>query len=77
MKKRVRLMLGGLFFAVMFVFAGANAYQTFQFRQSAPGWTMMKRDGRVIVEQVNQTGAATALRVGDEIRVVAHWRERM
>jgi len=67
MKKRVRLMLGGLFFAVMFVFAGANAYQTFQFRQSAPGWTMMKRDGRVIVEQVNQTGAATALRVGDEI----------
>jgi sigma-B regulation protein RsbU (phosphoserine phosphatase) len=67
MRKRLRLILGGLFFALMFVFAAGNAVQTFEYRQSTPGFGVKMRGGRVLIEQVGQAGAAAGLRAGDEV----------
>lgn len=66
-KRLQRLILGGLFFLLMFFYAGANAYQTFEYRKSATGWNATARDGRVFVEQVNPLGGASLLRTGDEV----------
>ncbi len=60
-------MLGGLFFALMFVYAGTNAYQSFEYRKSAVGWSATLRGGRVVVEHVNEEGGARLLRPGDEV----------
>ncbi|HEX8474806.1 MAG TPA: SpoIIE family protein phosphatase [Pyrinomonadaceae bacterium] len=66
--RRVRFILGGLFFVVMFVYAGANSHQSLGARQSSLGWLMTEREGRVLVEYVAPEGAAAeALRVDDEI----------
>lgn len=66
--RRVRFMIGGLFFVVMFVYAGANAHQSLGARQSSSGWLMAERDGRLWVDYVSAEGAAAgALRAQDEI----------
>ena len=56
--KRTRLVLGGLFFATMFVYAGGTAYQTFETRKSSTGWDALVRDGRIFVGEVSPTGPA-------------------
>src|SRR5918993_2245962 len=65
--KRTRLVLGGLFFATMFVYAGGVAYQTFETRRSSTGWDALARGGRVVVEEVSPTGPAAELLPGDVV----------
>ncbi|HEV2708057.1 MAG TPA: SpoIIE family protein phosphatase [Pyrinomonadaceae bacterium] len=67
MTRQHRLILGGLFFVLMFVYAGTNAYQSFEYRKSAVGWSAALRGGRVVVENVDEAGRASLLRPGDEI----------
>jgi hypothetical protein len=72
MKKRLRLILVGLFFALMFSYAGASAYISFtrgSLRASeVRGWSFVStEDGRVVVSDVARTGPATQLRAGDEV----------
>ncbi len=67
MTKPVRLIAGGLFFALMFVFAGVNAYQNYILLGGNPGWGGTQRDGRVIVAGVDPDGPATALHKDDEV----------
>lgn len=68
-RTRTRLVLGGLFFALMLVYAGGNAYQTFATRRSSTGWVAAAdAAGRVVVSEVNPRGpAAAALRQGDVV----------
>ena len=65
--KRTRLVLGGLFFATMFVYAGGTAYQTFETRKSSTGWKALARGGRVVVGEVGAGGPAAELRPGDVV----------
>jgi sigma-B regulation protein RsbU (phosphoserine phosphatase) len=57
----------GLFFALMAVYAGANAFQTFALMQSRPGWAVDQRDGRFVIIWIGDDSPASILRVGDEI----------
>jgi len=70
MSKPVRLMAGGLFFALMFVFAGVNAYQNYILLGGDPGWRSTQLDGRVIVAEVDTEGPAAALHIRDEVVAV-------
>jgi signal transduction histidine kinase/ActR/RegA family two-component response regulator len=70
MSGRFRYALVLLFFAMMSLFAGANAYLTLQplFTTSIRGWGVEEASGALRVRVVNSTGpAASALRVGDEV----------
>jgi sigma-B regulation protein RsbU (phosphoserine phosphatase) len=70
-RTRRRLLLGGLFFALMLVYAGGNAYQTFATRRSSTGWVAASAGARVVVSEVNPRGpAAAALRPGDVVLTV-------
>ena len=66
---RLRLILVGLFFALMFVYAGANAYLSFAplSTSSDRGWYVSQRGDRVLISSVRDDGPALALQVGDEI----------
>jgi serine phosphatase RsbU (regulator of sigma subunit) len=66
--KRQRLVLGGVFFALMFGQFGVNAYSALtRFSGSYDGWTANSLpDGRGQIVSVDQNGPATALQVGDE-----------
>src|SRR5262245_11845956 len=67
--KRQRIVLGCVFFALMFVQLGVNAYSFLtQFGGSYDGWTAGgPRGGPVRIIRVDQSGPATALQVGDEV----------
>src|SRR5262245_8539913 len=67
--KRQRIVLGCVFFALMFVQLGVNAYSFLtQFGGSYDGWTAGgPRGGPVRIIRLDQTGPATALQVGDEV----------
>ena len=70
--KRHRLVLGGVFFALMFGHFGANAYSAWldlmARARSSDGWTArLAPDGRAQIVNVDKDGPATALRVGDEV----------
>ncbi|MGH9901831.1 MAG: PDZ domain-containing protein, partial [Pyrinomonadaceae bacterium] len=68
MRNRLHLILGGLFFALMLAYAGANAYLGFEARQNSIGWAPAPGDGRVLVELVTPEGpAAGLLRARDEV----------
>lgn len=70
-RTRTRLLLGGLFFALMLVYAGGNAYQTFATRRGSTGWVAAQTGARVFVSEVNPRGpAAGALRPGDTLLLV-------
>src|SRR5262245_59754631 len=70
--KRQRLVLGCVFFALMFGHFGVNAYLAWLNLMARPassdGWTArLSPDGRAQIVGVNQDGPAAALRAGDEI----------
>ena len=67
MSKSMRLLAGGLFFAVMLVFAGVNAYENYILLGGEPGWGGVQQQGRLIVAFVNPHGPARQLREGDEV----------
>jgi serine phosphatase RsbU (regulator of sigma subunit) len=70
--KRHRLVLGGVFFALMLGHFGVNAYSAWMDlmarAKSSDGWTArLSPDGRAQIVSVDKDGPATALRVGDEV----------
>lgn len=67
MNKQLRLTLVGLFFALMFSYAGTKGYQTLTVMSSDVGWGPGQADGRVVVVRVKPDGPASALRIGDEV----------
>lgn len=69
MTRRLQLLLGGLFFALLFVFAGMNVYSALSAPpiQSDPGWLASRVNNRVVIRQVSPDGAAFPLMPGDEI----------
>jgi sigma-B regulation protein RsbU (phosphoserine phosphatase) len=68
MIRRLRLVLVGFFFAIVFVTVGATDYVTFsRLLGSDPGWIPVAEDTRVLVDELRRNGPASALRNGDEI----------
>src|SRR5215831_15120715 len=70
--KRHRLVLGCVFFALMFGQFGVNVYSAWLNLIARPassdGWTArLSPDGRALVVSVDKDGPATALQAGDEI----------
>jgi serine phosphatase RsbU (regulator of sigma subunit) len=67
--KRQRIVLGCIFFALMFTQMGVNAYSSMkQFGGSDDGWRAGgPRGGPVRITRVDQSGPSAALQVGDEI----------
>src|SRR6266446_111708 len=70
MKRRLRLILMGLFFALMLVHLGVHIYVAMRFNPAAygTGW-WLKQEGKIapVVRMVAEDGAAAALRPNDEI----------
>jgi serine phosphatase RsbU (regulator of sigma subunit) len=66
--KRQRLVLGCVFFALMFGHSGVNAYTALRlFSGSYDGWTApLSPDGMARIVRVDQNGPAAELRPGDE-----------
>lgn len=68
MNKRLRLIIVLLFFALMFTYAGLNAYQTLRLNRSYTGWEAVSSGERVLIKRVFPNGpAASVLRDGDEL----------
>jgi phosphoserine phosphatase RsbU/P len=69
MTKKLKLISGVLFLALMCANIGANIYQSFaeQFTYSQRGWEAKEVDGKPIIWTVDADGPAAALRVGDEV----------
>jgi serine phosphatase RsbU (regulator of sigma subunit) len=69
MAKRLKLILGGLFFALMFVNVGANFYASWAgwIVFSERGWEATEVNGKAVIYTVDGKGGAAVLRAGDEI----------
>src|SRR5262249_33927184 len=69
MTKKLKLISGVLFIALMSVNIGANFYGSWarQIRYSQRGWEAKEEDGKAIIWTVDAGGPAAALRVGDEV----------
>src|SRR5262245_28821722 len=67
MGKRLIVVLGGLFFAIQFLYAGTGIYRSLATPTSAsePGWEAADQDGRVFVTRVES--ASWELKPGDEV----------
>jgi serine phosphatase RsbU (regulator of sigma subunit) len=68
MTKKLKLISGVLFFALMSANIGANFYESWaeQFAYSQRGWQAKEVDGKPVIWTVDADGPAAALRVGDE-----------
>ena len=69
MTKKLKLISGVLFLALMCVNIGANLYESLaeQFTYSQRGWEAKEAEGKPIIWTVDADGPAAALRVGDEV----------
>ncbi len=69
MAKRFKLILGGLFFAVMLVNVGANFYASWAgwTAFSERGWEATEVNGKPVIYTIDGKGLSVVLRVGDEI----------
>src|SRR5262245_19472401 len=69
MTKKLKLISGVLFFALMSANIGANFYESWaeQFTYSQRGWEAKEADGKPVIWTVDVGGPAAALRVGDEV----------
>ncbi len=69
MSKRLQLILGILFFGLLFVYAGAMTYRLLATpaHTSEKGWSPTLRNGHIIITQVDPKGPAAVLENGDEI----------
>ncbi|HXG67566.1 MAG TPA: GAF domain-containing protein, partial [Blastocatellia bacterium] len=72
MKRRTQVILGGIFFALLFVYAGVSAYHflSFSLPESDPGWQLNLAGGRFVMRSVNADGPAAVLRPGDVVRAI-------
>ena len=69
MTKRLKLISGVLFFALMSANIGANFYGSWaeQFTYSQRGWEAKESNGKPVIWTVDADGPAAALRAGDEV----------
>src|SRR2546426_7623943 len=69
MKRRLRLILMGLFFALMLVHVGVHTYVAMRHNRFYGGGWLLKMEGKFapIVRMVAEDGPASALRPKDEI----------
>src|SRR5262245_14412990 len=69
MTKKLKLISGVMFFALMSANIGANFYESWaeQFTYSQRGWEAKEADGKPVIWTVDVGGPAAALRVGDEV----------
>jgi serine phosphatase RsbU (regulator of sigma subunit) len=69
MTKRLKLVLGGLFFALMLVNVGANFYSSWAERIafSERGWEATEVNGKPTIYTVDRESLSAVLRAGDEI----------
>jgi phosphoserine phosphatase RsbU/P len=69
MTKKLKLISGVLFLALMCANIGSNFYESFaeQFTYSQRGWEAKEEYGKPIIWTVDADGPAAALRVGDEV----------
>jgi sigma-B regulation protein RsbU (phosphoserine phosphatase) len=69
MTKKLKLISGVLFFALMSANIGAVFYESWaeQFTCSQRGWEAKEVDGKPVIWTVDADGPAAALRVGDEV----------
>jgi sigma-B regulation protein RsbU (phosphoserine phosphatase) len=69
MTKKLKLISGVLFLALMCANIGANFYESLaeQFKYSQRGWEAKEEDGKPIIWTIDADGPAAALRVGDEV----------
>ncbi len=69
MSKRLRILCGGLFFAVMFVYLAITAYSAYvDLNRGYDGWTAARRPGDLwVIIAVDAEGPAAALRDGDVV----------
>src|SRR5215471_1842317 len=69
MTKKLKLISGALFFALMIANIVANFYESLAERRaySQRGWEAGSVDGKPIIHTVDANGPASALRVGDEV----------
>ena len=69
MNKRFQLVLIGLFFALLFIYAGARVYNTLQSvkNMSDPGWSAQRVDGRIVITRASSESLEAGIRTGDEI----------
>ncbi len=69
MTKKLKLISGVMFFALMSAIIGANFYGSWaqQFTYSQRGWEAKEVDGKPVIWTVDADGPAAALRVGDEV----------
>ncbi|NOT60164.1 MAG: hypothetical protein HOP19_08060, partial [Acidobacteria bacterium] len=66
MTKRTRLIIGGLFYALMFFFVAVNIYLHAAGVGSYDGWTAMGDDkGRLVITSFDPNGPASILQIGD------------
>ena len=67
--RRYRLMLGCIFFALIFINIGSVGYSTIYrlTKTSLRGWTPDEKNRKPIITYVNSEGPTAALQVGDEI----------
>jgi sigma-B regulation protein RsbU (phosphoserine phosphatase) len=69
MTKKLKLISGVLYFALMGANIGANFYESLAERRaySHRGWEASSVDGKPIIHTVDADGPASALRIGDEV----------
>src|SRR5262245_35503217 len=69
MTKKLKLISGVLFLALMCANIGANLYESLaeQFKYSQRGWEAKEEGGKPIIWTVDADGPAAALRKGDEV----------
>jgi hypothetical protein len=69
MNKRLQLVLIGLFFALLFIYAGARVYNTLQSvkNMSDPGWSAQRVDGRLLITRASSESLEAGIRTGDEV----------
>src|ERR1044071_8304777 len=69
MNKRLQLLLIVVFFVLLFIYAGARVYNTFQSvrNMSDPGWSAQRVEGRIVIARVSNESIDAGLQKGDEI----------
>ncbi|HWQ34359.1 MAG TPA: SpoIIE family protein phosphatase [Blastocatellia bacterium] len=67
MVRRYHIIPVGIFFALILVFSGVNAYEKLFQVRSLPGWLAIQKESRVVVEGIRPDGPASALRPGDQV----------
>jgi S1-C subfamily serine protease len=69
MTKWLQVVVVGLFFALLYLYAGSRMYRVLGSLNhlSSPGWTAQAEGTRVLVRQVNRPASASGLTPGDEV----------